>query len=134
MGHAIHHDLLHHFNSLTKDLDLTHLYQISVDGPNVNMKFFEEFSRHHKERSFHSLINIGSCALHIVYGSFSRGEIKSVWSLKKKNWKVFIKFFTIHQHAEKITKVLMVPIHTLQVFAQQDNLVCFFDEVLVTCI
>ena len=53
---------------------------------------------------------------------------------EKKIWKVFIKFFTIHQHAEKITKVLMVPIHTLQVFAQQDNLVCFFDEVLVTCI
>ena len=36
-----------------------------MDGPNVNMKFFEEFLQHHKKRSFHSLINIGSCGLHI---------------------------------------------------------------------
>ena len=83
LGHAAHQGLLHHFHSLTKDLDPTHLYQISMDGPNVNMKFFEEFSQHHKECSFHSLINIGSCGLHIVHGSFSRVETESGWSLKK---------------------------------------------------
>ena len=43
MGHATHQDILHHFNSLTKDSDPTYLYQISIDGLNVNMKFFEEF-------------------------------------------------------------------------------------------
>ena len=37
--------------------------KISMDGANVNMKFFEEFLQHHKERSSHSLINIGSCGL-----------------------------------------------------------------------
>ena len=68
--------------SLTKDLNPTHLHQISVDGPNVDMKFFEEFSQHCKERSFHSLINIGSCGVRIVHGSFSRGETKSGWNLK----------------------------------------------------
>ena len=31
---------LHHFNSLNKDLDPTALYPISMNGPNVNMKFF----------------------------------------------------------------------------------------------
>ena len=82
LGHETHQDLLHHFNSLTKYLNPTHLYQISMDGPNVNMKFFEEFSQHHKERSFNSLNNIGSYGLHIVHGSFSRGETKSGWSLK----------------------------------------------------
>ena len=54
-----------------------------MDGPNLNMKFFEEFSQHHKERSFHSLINIGSCGFHIVNGSYWRGKKKSGWSLKK---------------------------------------------------
>ena len=54
-----------------------------MDDPNVNMKFFEEFSQHNKERSFHSLINIGSCGLRIVHGSFSQGETKSGWRLKK---------------------------------------------------
>ena len=43
LGHATHQDLLHHFNSLTRDIDPAHLYQISMDGPIVNMKFFEEF-------------------------------------------------------------------------------------------
>ena len=38
LGYPNHEDLLHHFNSLTKDLDPTHLYHISRDGPNVNMK------------------------------------------------------------------------------------------------
>ena len=47
LGHASHQDLFRHFNSLTKDLNLIHLYQISMDGPNVNTKFFEEFSQHH---------------------------------------------------------------------------------------
>ena len=28
LGHAAHQDLLHHFNSLTKYLDPTYLYQI----------------------------------------------------------------------------------------------------------
>ena len=83
LGHAAHQDLLHYFNSLTKDLDPTHLYQISMHGPNVNMTFYEEFSQHRKERSFHSLINIGSFGLHIVHGSFSLVETKSGWSLKK---------------------------------------------------
>ena len=69
-GHTTHQDLLHHFNSLTKDLESTHLYQISMDGPNVNMKFFEGFLQHLKERSFDSLINIGSCGLHIVHEAF----------------------------------------------------------------
>ena len=82
LGHATHQDILHHFNSLTKYLDTTHLYQILMDGPNVNMKFFEKFSQHQKKRSFYSLINIGSCGFHIVHGSFSRGERKSRWSLK----------------------------------------------------
>ena len=77
LGRATHQDLMHHFNSLTKDLDPTRLYQIAMNGPNVNMKFFEELSQHHKERSFHSLISIGSCGLHIAHGSLSRGETKS---------------------------------------------------------
>ena len=83
LGHATHQDVLHHFNGLTNDLDPTHLYQISMDGPNVNIKFFEEFLQHQKKCSFHSLIDIGSCGLHIVHGSFSQGETKSGWSLKK---------------------------------------------------
>ena len=78
LGHATHQDLFHNFNSLSKDLDPTHFYQTSMDGPNVSMKFFRSF-----RSTTNSLINIGSCGLHIVHGSFSRGETKSGWGLKK---------------------------------------------------
>ena len=43
LGHATNQDLLHHFNNLTKDLDPTHLYQISMDSLIVNMKFLRSF-------------------------------------------------------------------------------------------
>ena len=54
-----------------------------MDGPNINLNFFEVFSHQFKEDKFHSLIDIGSCGLHIVHGSFSRGELNSSWNLKK---------------------------------------------------
>ena len=48
LGHTTHQDVLHHFKSLTKDLNPTHLYQISMDGWNINMRFLEEFLHHHR--------------------------------------------------------------------------------------
>ena len=52
-------------------------------GPNVNLKFFKEFAVEFKEDSFHSLVDIGSCCLHIVHGAFKTGAEKSEWGLKK---------------------------------------------------
>ena len=110
LGQATLQDLLHHFNSLTKDLGPIHLYQISMDGPNVNMKFFEEFSQHHKERSFHSLILVAvACTLFMEAFHEEKQNQDGVW---KQFWKLFIMFFTINQHVEKITKVWPVSIHT----------------------
>ena len=39
LGHATHTDLLNHFQDTTKELPLTNLFQISMDGLNVNFKF-----------------------------------------------------------------------------------------------
>jgi len=64
-------------------LDDSRLFQISMDGPNVNLKFFREFSSQFKENNNHSLVDIGSCCLHVINGSFARGAEKSEWSLKK---------------------------------------------------
>ena len=83
LGYGTHQNLLSHFNDITKDLDHNHLYQISMDGPNVNIKFHQEFSAHFKESNFHSLIDIGSCSLHIIHRSFTTGAEKSGWKLQK---------------------------------------------------
>ena len=77
LGHGTHQNLLSHFNDFTKDLDHSHLYRISMDGPNVNVKFNQEFSAHFKESNFHSLIDIGSCSLLIIHRSITTGAEKS---------------------------------------------------------
>ena len=41
LGHGSHPNLLSHFSNITKGLD-SHLYQTSMDGPNVNAKFHQE--------------------------------------------------------------------------------------------
>ena len=69
------------------------------------MKFFEELSQHHKERSFHSLINIGSCGLHIVHGSFSQGKTKSGWSLKKISKGIYYVLHNLPAHREDYESV-----------------------------
>ena len=75
--------LIETFTSLTEDLNKGHLYQDSMDGPNVSLNFFEEFSHQFQEYNFHSLIDIGSFRLHIFHGSFLRGELKSSLNLMK---------------------------------------------------
>lgn len=83
LGHTTYQDLTTHFVNLTSELPASKLYQISMDGPNVNLKFFKEFLSHHKSNCHHSLIDIGSCNLHIIHGSLVTGEKESGWGLKK---------------------------------------------------
>ena len=83
LGHSTHQDLYTHFVDLTKDLNSTKLYQISMDGPNVNVKFYKEYVSHLNEECHHQLLDIGSCSLHIIHGSLCTGEKKSEWELKK---------------------------------------------------
>ena len=81
-GNTTHQDLCIHFIDVTKDLNSTRLYQISVDGPSVNIKFYNEFIKKHREDCHHQLIRMGSCSLHIIDGALHTGEIKSELDLK----------------------------------------------------
>ena len=105
-GHCKANDLLEHFNELTMKLKLEDLYQISVDGPNVNKKFYEDFSRKFGDENYQKLIHIGSYSLHIVDGAFRAGDEQSEWELKKFLKGAFT-VFTILQLVEKTMKVLL---------------------------
>ena len=83
LGHCKPDDLLEHFTKLTKKLKSENLYQISVDGPNVNKKFYENFSRKFGDEICHKLIDIGSWSLQIIHGAFGAGTEQSEWQLKK---------------------------------------------------
>ena len=54
------------------------LYQISKDGPSVNIKFYNEFIKKHREECHHQLIDMGSYSLHIIFGALPTGGDK-VW-------------------------------------------------------
>ena len=53
-----------------------------MDGPSVNIKFYNECIQKHREECHHQLIDMGSCSLHIIHGALRTGEIKSEWDLK----------------------------------------------------
>lgn len=66
------------FKSLLKALDnngiaLRQILSLGMDGPKVNQKVFRLFQEEKKEKKLKSLINIGSCPLHVVNNTFCKG-------------------------------------------------------------
>jgi hypothetical protein len=83
LGHATAIDLLKHFQSGTSKLNTKKITQISMDGPNVNLKFHRDFvsERNALEPEIPSIIEIGSCGLHVVLGAFGTIFESTGWKL-----------------------------------------------------
>ncbi|GBN82849.1 hypothetical protein AVEN_222884-1 [Araneus ventricosus] len=73
-GHAKADDILSAFYQCVEKLKLSKILQISMDGPNVNWKFFENLQADLKKEYSHEALSIGSCGLHILHNSFKYGE------------------------------------------------------------
>ena len=56
-----------------KDLYENKLVQISMDGPNVNLKLLEKISEWRTSNEFHRLISTGRFGLHTIHGAFRAG-------------------------------------------------------------
>ena len=61
MGHAKVDDMLQHFEDCMKEFNVNELTQISMDGPNVNWKFYKDYCAKRVDISDKSLLMIGSC-------------------------------------------------------------------------
>ena len=83
MGHASASDLLAHFHCAIKGFQLNKIVQVSIDGPNVNWKFLEQFQSELKRKSNVTLMNVGSCGLHVVNGAFQDSAKASGWEIDK---------------------------------------------------
>ena len=46
------------------------MFQVSMDGPIVNLKFIKKLQKDRLENEQHELINMGSCGLHTIHGAF----------------------------------------------------------------
>lgn len=82
-GHSTAKDLLTQFEEITKHLDPKKNYQISMDGPNVNLRFYEDLKKKRNDNLFHTLVDIGTCSLHSVHGAVKSGIEKTSWNIKE---------------------------------------------------
>ena len=57
------------------------IIQVSMDGPNVNWKFFGDLKKKIGDDYGTALINIGSCGLHVVHNSFKSGMDATGWQV-----------------------------------------------------
>lgn len=74
-GHATANDMLKHFTTgvLESGLKPVDMVQISMDGPNVNWKFYDMVKDKLVNDYDTKLMNVGSCGLHTVHNSFKAG-------------------------------------------------------------
>ena len=82
MGHSAHQDLLLHFNDSIASINSARILQVSMDVPTVNHKFYSKLVEQRKEISSPGMIDIGSCGLHIIHGTFKTGLEATGWALK----------------------------------------------------
>lgn len=54
-----------------------------MDGPPVNFKMLKEYQKELQEDYDTSLIDLGSCGLHVVHGAFKTGVQSTGWELKE---------------------------------------------------
>ena len=80
-GRATAEDLMTVFESFTEGLTRKGILQISMDGPNVNWKLYSMLQKELQVECSTSLLNVGSCGLHIVHGAYKKGIDSTDWNL-----------------------------------------------------
>ena len=84
------------------------MVQVSMDGPNVHWKLHGSIAEEINQNDDHpALIDIGSCSLHAVHGTFRSGVQKTKWRIDGV-LKVMHNLFDESLQKEKITKILLV--------------------------
>ena len=88
LGHAKANDLLQCFRDVTAKLKPQKILQISMDGPNVNHKFYKDLlvEREASELDLPCLIDLGTCGLHVVHGALRKGFEKNCSEKKSGNF------------------------------------------------
>ena len=75
--------MLKTFHSCKEDLSYRNLIQLYVDGPNVNWTFYNMVEQELKNDYSCTLLNTGSCGVHIVHGAFKNDCNEAGWTLQK---------------------------------------------------
>ena len=82
LGHSRHADLYNSFTSTMDELSEDKLVQLSMDGPSVNVKLLQVVQDDRKDKGLPHLLDLGTCSLHTLHGSFKTGIEKCEWEMK----------------------------------------------------
>ena len=116
LGHTRATDLLKNFKIGLIGLHSANLLQVSMDGPATNWKFYDNLleDRKQEDPNIPSLLNVGSCGLHVVHGGFQTGATATGWkleSLLRSVWYLFVDAPARREDYETITKSTVYPLH-----------------------
>ena len=66
------------------NLNPSKLIQMSMDGPNVNFKFYRDLiaDRLIEHPAAPLFLDLGSCGLHVVHGAFKTGVNSTGWKIE----------------------------------------------------
>lgn len=81
LGHATSSDMFEILLSSILPLTFKNVLQLSMDGPNVNLKLHRLINEHMLNDYAKQLINIGTCSLHIVHNAFKQGFESLDWGI-----------------------------------------------------
>lgn len=87
------------------NMKVENMLQISMDGPNVNLSFYDKISDKLKTDHECRLVNIGSCGLHTVHNCFKSGAEASKWDISSFLKGVYTIFSKTSQQDKKILKL-----------------------------
>ena len=59
------------------------LGSLIFNGPSTSWNSLEKFDDHLVEKDYKKTINIGSCSLHIIHGTFQTAALKMGWQINK---------------------------------------------------
>ncbi|KAL1417423.1 hypothetical protein MTO96_006166 [Rhipicephalus appendiculatus] len=82
MGHSIAEDLQEKLLGALTDLPLEKAVQLSMDGPNVNLKCFRGMQDYLQKNNQVQCLNLGTCVLHTVHNAYRAGVVASKWGLE----------------------------------------------------
>jgi len=84
LGHSTALDLEAKFREGMSSLSLQKLIQVSLDGPSVNWKFLESLQTNlQPDAADAQLLDLGSCGLHVIHGSFQSGHKAAGWTINE---------------------------------------------------
>ncbi|CAN7945535.1 unnamed protein product [Ixodes hexagonus] len=81
MGHSTAEDIQGKLLSALEPLPIEKILQISMDGPNVNLKFFKNFQAHLQQTYQVQCVDIGTCGLHTMHNAYRAGITASKWGI-----------------------------------------------------